>query len=429
MDTAARIDAAAPEPVLVIGSLPPTGRDLDLLVRPAAADALSHLLAGEDFHHRRGHVWARFAAGSAEVIELIPADSFGLGQAQLVQLFAEAQPIDGYSSLLRPAAHHRLLMAARRVAGEARVDAKRRRAATEPDEDAWIRAREMAPTWDAQTALAELEQALAGSPPRSWRLRSNAARIDRYRRGAVISISGLDGSGKSTQVERLAATLTKLGYPTVTVWTSLVAHPSLSKAAAPVRALLGQRRHPEGVEELWPPAGEDHDPATLLRERHRWLGLVWVTFVATMNAWWQLRAVRPHLLRGRIVVCDRYMLDSLVHMRYRYGAQRRYRLQLAIIRMMAPQPLRSYLLDVSPETARARNREYTPAQNELRARLYREEYERLGVKLLDGERSREDLSTQIAFEVWSALCEQRDDARPLAARLLLRLLGPLRRPR
>lgn len=427
MDTAARIDAAAPEPVLVIGSLPPAGRDLDLLVRPAAADVLAHLLAEEDFHHRRGHVWARFANGSAEVVELIPADSFGLQEAQLAQLFAEAQPIDGYSSLLRPAAHHRLLMAARRVASEARVDAKRRRTATEPGEDAWIRARETAPTWGAQTALAELEQALAGSPPRSWRLRSSTARIDRYRRGAVISISGLDGSGKSTQVERLADTLTKLGYPTVTVWTSLVAHPSLSKVAAPVRALLGERRHPEDVEELWPPAGEDDDPATLLRERHHWLQLGWVTFVATMNAWWQLRAVRPHLLRGRIVVCDRYMLDSLVHMRYRYGAQRRYRLQLAIIRLMAPRPLRSYLLDVSPETARARNREYTPAQNELRARLYRDEYERLGIELLDGERSREDLSTQIAFEVWSALCEQRDDARPLAAKLLLRLLGPLRR--
>jgi thymidylate kinase len=429
MDTAARIDATTPEPVLVIGSLPPTGRDLDLLVRPAAADALAQVLAGEDFHHRRGHVWARFAGGSAEVVELIPADSLGLEKEQLARLFAEAQPIDGYSSLLRPAAHHRLLMAARRVAGEARVDAKRRRAATEPGEDAWGRARETAPAWGAQTALAELEQALAGSPPRSWRLRSTAARIDRYRRGAVISISGLDGSGKSTQVEQLVATLTKLGYPTVAVWTSLVAHPSLSKAAAPVRALLGQRRHSEGVEELWPPAGEDDDPATLLRERHRWLQLGWVTFVAAMNAWWQLRAVRPHLLRGRIVVCDRYMLDSLVHMRYRYGAQRRYRLQLAILRLMAPRPLRSYLLDVSPETARSRNREYTPAQIELRARLYHEEYERLAVELLDGERSRDDLSAQIAFEAWCALCEQRDDARPLLARLLLRFLSPFRRRR
>ncbi|MGH2902537.1 MAG: dTMP kinase [Solirubrobacteraceae bacterium] len=429
MATPARIDAATPEPVLVIGSLPPAGRDLDLLVRPAAAAALAGLLGDEDFHHRRGHVWARFADGRVEVIELIPADTLRLGGDQIERLFAEAQPIDGFGSLLRPAAHHRLLMTARRVAGEARMEAKRRRAATELDEDAWRLARETAPAWRAETVLAELEQALSGSPPRSWRLRSTAARVDRYRRGAVIAITGLDGSGKSTQVERLVETLTKLGYPTVAVWTSLVAHPSLSKVAAPVRALLGHRQHPEGVEELWPPAGEDDDPATLLRERHSWLQTGWVTFVAIMNAWWQLRAVRPHLLRGRIVICDRYMLDSLVHMRYRYGSQRRYRLQLAIIRLLAPKPLRSYLLDVSPETARARNREYTPAQIELRARLYREEYERLGVKRLDGERSREDLSTQIAFEVWSALCAERDDARPLLARLLLQAFRALHRSR
>jgi thymidylate kinase len=426
MDIAARIDTGAPEPVLVIGSLPPAGRDLDLLVRPAAAEGLGRLLGDEGFHHRRGHVWARFADGSAEIVELIPADSLRLGEKQVELLFEEAEPIDGYASLLRPAAHHRLLMAARRVAGEARVDAKRRRAATEPDDSDWRRARETAPAWGAEAALAELEQALNGSPPRSWRLRSNLARVDRYRHGAVIAISGLDGSGKSTQVECLLETLTKLGYPTVAVWTSLVAHPSLSKVAAPFRALLGQRQHPDGVEELWPPAGEDDDPATLLRERHPWLQTGWVTFVATMSAWWQLRAVRPHLLRGRIVICDRYMLDSLVHMRYRYGSQRRYRLQLAVIRLLAPKPLLSYLLDVSPETARGRNREYTPAQNELRARLYREEYERLGAKRLDGERSREDLSTQIAMEVWSSLCAERDDARPLPAKLLTRVARALR---
>lgn len=427
METAARLDAATPEPVLVIGSLPPGGRDLDLLVRPSAAAALAQLLGEQGFHHRRGHVWARFADGSTEIVELIPTGSLRLGEEEISLLFGQAQPVDGFSSLLRPAAHHRLLMAARRVASEARLDTKRRRAATEPDEDAWRLARETAPAWGAETALAELERALNGSPPRSWPLRSTAARIDRYRRGAVIAISGLDGSGKSTQVERLVETLTKLGYPTVAVWTSLVAHPSLSKAAAPVRALLGHRQHPEGVEELWPPAGEDDDPATQLRERHRWLQMAWVTFVATMNAWWQLRAVRPQLLRGRIVVCDRYMLDSLVHMRYRYGSQRRYRLQLAIIRMIAPKPLRSYLLEVSPETARARNREYTLAQIDLRARLYGEEHERLGVKRLDGERSRDDLSAQIGFEVWAALCDERDDARPRGARLLLRALGPLRR--
>ncbi|MHB1469818.1 MAG: dTMP kinase, partial [Solirubrobacteraceae bacterium] len=240
-------------------------------------------------------------------------------------------------------------------------------------------------------------------------------------RGAVIALSGLDGSGKSTQAQRLVSTLGKLGYPTVSVWTSVAAHPSLGRVAAPARALVGARRHPDGVEELWPPAGEDDYRLTQLRERRRWLHELWVTFVAATNAWWQARAVRTHLLRGRIVVCDRYTLDSLVHLRYRYGAERRYRLQLALIRLLSPAPLRAYLLDLDPHQARSRRREYTLAQNELRARLYREEYAGLGVKRLDGARERDDLSIEIALDTWLALCEQRDDARPALMRPLLAL--------
>jgi thymidylate kinase len=427
MDAAALTDASTPEPVVVIGSPPPTGRDLDLLVRPRAEPELARIFGENGFHHRRGHVWVRFHGDGPEIVELIPTSSLELGEDQLDLLFSEAEPIEGYSSLLRPAAHHRLLLAARRVAGEGRIDAKRRRAATDPDDHAWRLARQIAPAWQAEKALADLSRGLQEEPPRSWRWRSTVARVERYRNGAVIAISGLDGSGKSTQVEALVDTLTKLGYPTVTVWTSLVAHPSLGRVAAPLRALFGHRRHPEGVEELWPPAGEDEDRLTQIRESRPLLQLAWVTFVATTNAWWQTRAVRPHLLRGRIVICDRYTLDSIVHLRYRYGEQRRYRVQRAIIRMLSPRPLRAYLLDVPPDTARARRREYTLAQNELRARLYREEYVGLDVKRLDGERAKDDLAREIALEVWSELCATRDDARPRAARVLLGARRLLRR--
>lgn len=427
MDAATLTDASASERVLVIGSPPPGGRDLDLLARPAAERQLAGALAEGGFHNQGGELWVRLANGSIEIVELIPSASLRLEHDQLERLFAEAEPIDGYQALRRPAPHHRLLLTARLVAAAAQIDAKRRRAAEEPDEQSWQIARELAPSWHAEQALAELRQGLHGEPPRSWQLRSALARVDRYREGAVIAFSGLDGSGKSTQVERLTATLNTLGYPTLSIWTSLAAHPSLARVAAPVRALLGQRQHAEGAEELWPPAGEDEDRLTLMRERSPLLQFAWTTFVATMNAWWQARAVRTHVLRGRIVVCDRYALDSLVHLRYRYGAERKYRLQLAIIRALSPRPLRAYLLDVSPQTARARNREYTPAQIELRARLYREEHAGLGVRRLDGQRSREDLAEEIALEVWSALRADRDEAHPLPARALLTLARLWRR--
>lgn len=427
MDAATLTDRGAPEPVLVIGSPPPSGRDLDLLVRPPAHSVLAEILTTAGFHHRRGHVWVRFDPQGPDIVELIPADSLGLTPGQLDALFAGAESIPGYSQLQRPATHHRLLLLARRIANEARIDEKRRRAAAEADFQAWSRARQLAPTWGAAAELAELERGLQGKAPRSWRWRLAIERVRRYRKGAVISISGLDGAGKSTQVECLADTLRKLGYPTVTVWTSVAAHPSLSKLAAPARAWFGQRRNPEGVEELWPPAGEDDDPLTQLRERRPMIQAGWVSIVAAMNAWWQARAVRPHLLRGRIVICDRYTLDSIVHLRYRYGPQRRYRFQLMLIRLLSPAPLCAYLLDVDAKIARSRRREYTLAQNELRMNLYREQYAELSVERLDGTRDRDDLATEIALRTWSALCATRDDARPLVARAILAALRPLDR--
>ena len=59
MDTVELIDRATPEPVLVIGSLPPGGRDLDLLVHPAAERALAEALRANGFHAQAGFFLVR----------------------------------------------------------------------------------------------------------------------------------------------------------------------------------------------------------------------------------------------------------------------------------------------------------------------------------------------------------------------------------
>jgi thymidylate kinase len=104
-----------------------------------------------------------------------------------------------------------------------------------------------------------------------------------------------------------------------------------------------------------------------------------------------------------VVICDRWLLDSYVHMRYAYGEERSYRWALWLIRALSPRPARSYLLDVSPAAAHARNQEYSPPDIERRARYYRDGSPALGVRRLDGERPIGELCELIARDVLEAL--------------------------
>src|SRR5947209_20292518 len=86
------LDAALDAPVLVIGSLPPDGRDLDLLVRDVAS--LESSLAAAGFR-RDGEGWTG-PAGYA--VEPVPAERWALPGAELDALFAAARTIDGYAN-------------------------------------------------------------------------------------------------------------------------------------------------------------------------------------------------------------------------------------------------------------------------------------------------------------------------------------------
>jgi hypothetical protein len=93
-----------------------------------------------------------------------------------------------------------------------------------------------------------------------------------------------------------------------------------------------------------------------------------------------------------------------VHLRYRYGEARRFRVQALLVRLLSPRAVCSFFLDVPAQTALARKAEqYDFDQLSGQVRLYREEHERLGIRRLDGERPRDELCAEIAAEVWLAL--------------------------
>jgi thymidylate kinase len=423
LDSVATVDSLIDERAVVFGSLPPAGRDLDLLLRPAAEAALVAGLPQKGFVSKRG-IWARFGACTVEIIEAVPAASWRLPAGELSALFEQAIPLEGYRHLVRPAPHHRLLVLAVKVARQgAHLDGNRLQRLEEAlaeDPAAWDEAARRAPLWHADDDLAGLRQTWeatarqhAASGKRSTRAgrrrtpRRALRRLARLwrRRGTLITLSGLDGCGKSSQAEHLREALERLGHDAEVVWTSIASHPeALNRLKRRLNAAIGLVfRDRRGQPADGAPDRNVEDRAKALRRRSRLLTFAWSTVIAVINARRQSRATRRHLWRGRVVVCDRFTLDSVVHMRYAYGEHRSFGLQEALIRALSPRPQRSYFLDVAAEVASARKPDYPVEENATRARLYREECRRLGAVVLDGERPREDLCAEIGSDVWGLL--------------------------
>src|SRR5579884_2981119 len=123
-EVAAAVDAAAGDRVVVLGSLTPEGRDLDLVARRPERERLERALADAGLVFN-GISHALFRDCSAYGVELFAGESF-LPPAALEQLFAQALPIEGFESLARPAPAHSLLVQARIVRREGQLSAKRR---------------------------------------------------------------------------------------------------------------------------------------------------------------------------------------------------------------------------------------------------------------------------------------------------------------
>jgi thymidylate kinase len=228
----------------------------------------------------------------------------------------------------------------------------------------------------------------------------------RFGRGLVIALSGVDCAGKTTQRAGLVGVLRSLGSEPLTFWSRAGYTPGLKALEKALRRLRGRRGSPRsGVSSR--PGGYPRRAASLRNPLVRWLWLraalldLWVSYGLRLR-WWRAT--------GRVVICDRYLLDCLVDFRVNFSAERVEELLLfRLLRRTAVRPDAAFCLlipaELSARRASAKARRHWETLEVLRAR--RREYGRLcgelSVRALDGTREAGDLAVQLQREVLAVL--------------------------
>ncbi|MCI0402079.1 MAG: dTMP kinase [Acidobacteria bacterium] len=215
----------------------------------------------------------------------------------------------------------------------------------------------------------------------------------RQPRGLFLTFEGIDGCGKTTQLNLLADYLGRLGLPYL-----VTREPGGTELGEQIRKIL-LRRSSQGMD----PRNE-------------------VLLYFASRAQNVAQVIRPALEEGRIVLCDRFTDASLAFQGYGRGLDLRFIRQLHKFACQGVNPNLTFVLDINPETSvrRARDRNVSARRDEGRIegealsfhRRVRRGYRALArleprrVKLIPGEREVDAIHQRVV-----AL------ARPLLARL------------
>lgn len=163
----------------------------------------------------------------------------------------------------------------------------------------------------------------------------------------VVSFSGIDGAGKSTQIEALCASMRAAGvrFRVIRFWDEVATFVGCRETAS------------VGVFKSDPGVGSPEAPVNRRDKNVRSWYMTCIRLVLYFADALSLRAVTKKSKRSDydVILFDRFIYDELANLNMNNPALRIYcRFLLAL----APKPDISYLLDADPVQARARKPEY-----------------------------------------------------------------------
>lgn len=214
-------------------------------------------------------------------------------------------------------------------------------------------------------------------------------------RGRLIAFSGLDGAGKTTQIELLIEHLRHTGSTPRYLWTRGGYTPRLEDLKQLLRRLPGR---------VIPPSGPS--PLRTKSLRRSWIRRLWLVAALTDLALLYGIQVRWWVWRGETVICDRYLWDTLIDLRLNFPGEAIEAWPLwRLLKQVAPEPDIALALLIPVEESLRRSKikdEPFPDSAEVLAKRlaeYEELTEVAGWEVLDGRQPVETLAARIWTEV------------------------------
>jgi thymidylate kinase len=164
----------------------------------------------------------------------------------------------------------------------------------------------------------------------------------------LISFSGVDGSGKSTQIENLRSALEAAGLRTqlITFWDDVV---------------VGVKYREGFVHKVYKSERGIGAPGKPVKRRDKnmrgWHLTLARHFLYLLDALNLRRIIRSEMRHPRadVILCDRYIYDELSNLNLENKLSRRF---VRLIARLVPLPDLAFLLDADPVAAYARKPEY-----------------------------------------------------------------------